>query len=248
MSQLRYPSRRGAALLLVLATLIVAVTAAATLARLASTGKTQRVVATRSIVADDLLRAAEAPILNWLASQSSNIVFPPDATSPEVEVLHDFWVIETSEHELHITAWDQCGMVPVDVARSGSPLRLALPGEVKRVLDQVLIPRDQPAGLDWFLWACQLNERLRVFPEPVESRPVIFEQAGGENEKPPHQPLLDEPPADPPDAVAVGEYIATHNPGRINVNTAPMEVVQAALRLASRGGLEATGDLRTGWR
>ena len=67
---------------------------------------------------------------------------------------------------------------------------------------------------------------------------MIFEQAGGENEKPPHQPLLDEPPADPPDAVAVGEYIATHNPGRINVNTAPMEVVQAALRLASRGGLE----------
>lgn len=238
MTQLRYPSRRGAALLLVLATLILAVTASATLARVTSTVKLNHEFTHRTAIADDLLRAAQPPILTWLASKSSTVVLPPEATSSQVQVLHDAWVIDAIEHELRITAWDQCGMVPVDVARSGSPLRLVLPAEVKRVLDQVTIRSDQPAGLDWYLWACQMNERLRVFPEPSDPRPVIFEQAGGEDQKPPHQPLLDEPPAGLPDSVAVGEYIATHNPGRINVNTAPMEVVQAALRLAGRGGLE----------
>ncbi len=239
MSQLRYPSRRGAALLIVLATLILAVTASATLARMTSTAKLNHEFAHRTAVADDLLRAAEAPILTWLTSQSSNIVLPPDVASPEVDVLHDFWVIETTEHELHITAWDQCGMVPVDVARSGSPLRLALPAKVKRVLDQVTIRSDQTPGLDLFTAAHQLTKRTNVFPKPDGSQPMVFERAGGQEPTP---PPAESSPAERPAALSIppviGAYVATHNPGRINVNTAPMELVEAALRLAGRGGLE----------
>jgi hypothetical protein len=32
--------------------------------------------------------------------------------------------------------------------------------------------------------------------------------------------------------------VGTHHSGRININTAPIELVEAALRLAGRGGLE----------
>lgn len=240
------PSRRGAALLLVLATLIVAITAAATLARLASTAKTQRVVAMHSIVADDLLRAAQPPILNWLASKSSTVVLPPDATSPQVQVLHDVWVIDAIDHELRITAWDQCGMVPISVARSGSPLRLALPDEVKRVLDQVTISRDQPPGLDLFLAVQHTRVAIGVFPKPTGSEPLVFERAGGQEPTP---PPAESSPAEQPAALSIppviGAYLATHNPGRINVNTAAMELVEAALRLAGRGGLEHIVAART---
>ncbi|MCH8151424.1 MAG: hypothetical protein IH830_03510 [Planctomycetes bacterium] len=241
------PTRRGAALLLVLATLIVAITAAATLARLASTVKTQRIVATRTIVADDLLRAAEAPILAWLASKSSTVVLPPEATSPQVQVLHDAWVIDATDHELRITAWDQCGMVPINVARSGSPLRLALPTDVKRVLDQVTIPRDQPAGLDLFLAARHTGGAIGVFPKPTRSPPMVFKRASGEDSSPQVQSESTPPgiSASEPSGVGLGAYLATHNPGRINVNTAAMDLVEAALRLAGRGGLEQIIAART---
>lgn len=241
------PTRRAAALLLVLATLIVAITAAATLARLASTAKTQRVAATRTIVADDLLRATHPPILAWLASKSSTVVLPPEATSPQVQVLHDVWIIDAIEHELRITAWDQCGMVPISVARSGSPLRLALPAEVKRVLDQVTIRSDQTPGLDLFLAARHTDGTIGIFPKPTGSEPLVFQRTGGKDSSPPVQSESIPPgtSASEPSAVGLGAYLATHNPGRINVNTAAMELVEAALRLAGRGGLEHIVAART---
>jgi hypothetical protein len=36
-----------------------------------------------------------------------------------------------------------------------------------------------------------------------------------------------------------GAYVATHNPGHLNVSTAPLVLLEAALRDAGRGGLEA---------
>ena len=120
MSDRPHPSRQGAALLIVLATLVLAVTASATVARIASTAKARRAIVERTAIADDLLVAAEVPILSWLAVESAAVVLPPEAATPEVEVLHDTWVIEDREYGLRITAWDQCGMVPVEVGRSGS--------------------------------------------------------------------------------------------------------------------------------
>lgn len=233
MNQRRPPSRRGAALLVVLAALIVVTTLSVTLARLASTSKAGQILAQRSVVADDLLRAVDAPILAWLASDSSTVVLPPDATSPRVGVLHDSWVAGDDEHELHVTAWDQCGMVPIGVARSGSPLRLAVPAEVLRVLDQVSLAPNQPAGLDLVLAVAArgASARIDVFPEAVESQPIIFGP-------PPDQAAPGQQSRGEPGPLACGAYVATHNPGRINVNTAPVDLIEAALRLAGRGGLE----------
>ncbi len=237
MSQPPSESRRGAALLIVLATLILAVTASATLARLASTAKVKRIVAHRSVVADDLRGAVEAPILQWLASKSASVVLTPDSAIPQVDVLHDYWIAEGTKHGLHISGWDQCGMVPINVARSGSPLRLALPAQVRRVLDRATLPSDQPLGLDLFSSPRRTDQRIGVFPTHGPSQPMIF--GPGRDGEPLAQSLSSsEEQAGASITPAVGEFVATHNPGRINVNTAPMVLVEAALRLAGRGGME----------
>lgn len=237
------PIRRGAALLIVLAALILTVTASVSLARLASTTKMQRKLDRAAILADDLLRATEAPILTWLESESAQVVLPPEAESPRIGVLHDTWSNGNLAYELVITAWDQCGMVPIQLARSGSPLRVALPADVRRALDQVKIKPDEPPGLDLFLArVISTNGDMSVFPRSLQTQPLVFKDPFAPSAAP---PSVDDDPSqvDPPAAStlpAVGAFVATHSggEGRINVNTAPPDVVRHALRAAGRGGLE----------
>ena len=204
------PTRRGAALLIVLATLVLVVVSAATLARVASTARTSRLLTDCEVTADDLLRAAQAPILHWLTSESATVVLPADSLWPCIRVLHDSWVVHGTDYELCVSAWDQCGMVPAQVARSGSPLRAGLPEQVRKILDEVVIPRGQVPGLDLYLNEAQ---GLQVFPNAASDDAVDL-------------PL------------AIGAYVATHPSGRININTAPIELVEAALRAAGRGDRE----------
>ncbi len=232
------PSQRGAALLIVLATLILVVGASVTIAAAASTHRLARKLARQTLVADDLLRAAEAPIMAWLGAESQRVVLPPHAAAPQVEVLHDVFAVDATRSELRITAWDQCGMVPVDAARSGSPLRLALPADVRQCLDRLTIPESVAPGLDLFLPVVEPGGVVSVFPVPADTEPLRFAASG--------EAVLPEPaPASEhgslkaaSERLGIGSCVATHNPGLINVNTAPAEVLEAALRHAGRGGLE----------
>ena len=243
MTNCNRPIRRGAALLIVLAALILTVTASVSLARLASTMKVQRKFDRAAIVADDLLRAAESPIIAWLESESAQVVLPPEVESPRIGVLHDTWTDGKRSYELDITAWDQCGMIPINLARSGSPLRLALPADVRRALDHVKIKPNEPPGLDLFLGRVISSDGdMRVFPRSLHTQPLVFKDPFAPSAAP---PSVDNGPsqADPPAAStvpAVGALVATHSGGgsRINVNTAPPDVVKHALRAAGRGGLE----------
>ncbi len=203
--------RRGGALLLVLAALVLVTTASVSLLRLAVTAQAAEVAGRESRIADDLLCAAEAPILDWLSTQAGDVVLAPDVAVPQVAVLEQSWSVDDVECGLQITAWDQCGMVPVDLARSGSPLRLSLPEEVRRALDGVNLQSAAPAGLDLFLGQ-PVDEQVAVFPAPDDAAP---------------------------ETVALGALVATHNPNVINVNTAPPHVLEAALGVTGRGGLEA---------
>src|SRR5688572_7075395 len=115
---------RGAALLIVLAALVLAVSASASIARLASTAKLRRQFDDRSQRADELLHAVEAPIAHWLRTQSAAVVLPIDSETPAVEVLHHRLPRHgNDELVLQIWAFDQCGMAAISIARSGSPLR-----------------------------------------------------------------------------------------------------------------------------
>lgn len=234
---------RAAALLIVLVALILVVTASTTIARIASTVKVRRQFDARIVRADDLLEAAEQPILHWLNTKSASIVLPLDAAQPSADVLHDWIVIGNGDDDLRlrIQAFDQCGMAPIEVARSGSPVRLALPQDVLSALDQLILEPGQKPGLDLIVQSTSGGDEnnyandLAVFPDCRPVSPICYgEQAIEQNETSYRSDLA---PQTGPQS-AIGSSIATHNPGLININTAPIDLVEAAMRASNTGGLE----------
>jgi hypothetical protein len=150
----------------VLATLVLAITASVSVAEVAATSRARRVVAERLAIAEALRRSAEAPIQSWLGD-SGSIVLPPDSAAPMVRVLDDRWTAGDVELALGITAWDQCGLVPLATAGTASPLRLVLPEAARRALDGVDGSSEGPPGLDLLGGA-----GMRVYPAPDEPGPV----------------------------------------------------------------------------
>lgn len=234
MTHARRPTRRGVALLLVLGALIVSVTAAATLARVAATTKMQRRADLATAGAHDLLHALEAPIRHWLATDSAHVVLSPETVEPRVEVLNETWTVGGTVFEVTVTAWDQCGMVPIERARSGSPLRLALSPEARDVLDRVNVPSREPAGLDHFAAALTPVDGLQLFPAGSMGAPTRYSAPDVVPDAETRRVIVEQAP--PP--VAIGAILATHNPMRVNVNTAPVELLEAACRATGRGGVE----------
>lgn len=205
----RSSSSRGAALLLVLAVLVVAVTALAPLAQLSSQTLRDRRIRIDSAVADDLMHASAAPITRWLNEESFRVVLPPRAPSPALLILEDTWSAAGTEVRLAITAYDQLAMVPIQLIGVDRLLTMSLPDDV-----QDLAPSTR-SGLDLLRGR---HSSRPVFPAP---------HADGR--------------------LALGELVSTHNPPgnrvapsgdapAINVNTAPMPLVEAALLAAGRGG------------
>jgi len=233
---------RGVALLIVLATLVLAISASVTLVRVASTARLREQVQDRVAAVDGLLDAAEGidgPIQHWLEHDAGQIVLPIDSKSPAVAVLNDHWMDPRSgdRNELRITAFDQLGMVPWRLVRSGSPLRLTLPAEILHVLDQELVERGAEhrlLGLDQ--WAVREQDSICRFPASLEGDAMSFGDAAGTSNE-----FWEEGQSSFP---AIGGVLATHPstdalaPAIINVNTAPIPLIQAAMRMAGRDGIE----------
>lgn len=221
--------RRGVALLIVLAALVLVLSATAVLVRAASAAKLNQKIDVSTRIADDLLEAADAPIVDWLTTQAASVVIDPAHPSPQVQILDHRWRMAEHDCELAITAWDQLGMAPIQLARSGSPMRLALPPEALQQLDQLELAPDSKPGLDLLEDA---------FPQPRRSKAVVFGYSA---------PVESSTPANlqsnalAASATRLGELVATHNrdPVRINANTAPIELLEAAFRASGRGGIES---------
>lgn len=229
-------NRRGAALLVVLATLILVMTTSVSLVNIASTNKLNRKLNQTTKQADDLLTASNDAIISWLSKEAGQVVLPPEMLEPRLDVLHDAWNINDTNCELRITAWDQCGMVPIDLARAGSLMRIALASEVKSAIDLVKIKRNQQPGLDQFIMEYSGGEKLRVFPLPRKSQPLVFinhlDATNAEDGSSQLRYQIENSSA------SIGSVIATHSNNTINLNTAPIKVIEQALRSAGRGGLE----------
>lgn len=211
-------ARRGIALLLVLATLVLAATAAAGLARAATAARLSSESAAEAALADRLLHAAEPAILDWLHRHAGRIVLPPDAPSPRYTVLDDPLGLAGRECRLTITAFDQCGMASATV-RFG-PVDATLP---PRVRDAVAVAGDvlaESPGLDLLAAMGQ----SRAFP----SSHMVRELAPGEVLAT-HNP-------------ARGSATPT-----VNVNTAPVPLL-AAVYGARGLGLDAILEARAAGR
>ena len=203
------PARRAVALLLVVAALAIVAVGAAALAAMASSARAASSLDRSEAIAGELLVAARAPIDRWLSRDAASTALPPDAAMPATGIVDESWQLDGVEMELRVTAFDQLGMVSWDHARGGSILRLVLPEDVVEAVSET--PTEVPAGLD--LVAARSGRR--VFPLA---------------------PALE--PGGPP---ALGALVSTHasSPARINVNTAPAELLEQAFRAAGRGGADA---------
>jgi hypothetical protein len=229
-NRFRATSARGVALLIVLAALILIVTASVSFARLASTDRLRKSFNDRTLMADELLHASEAAIMHWLQEQSANALLPPDALLPAIEVLHDIIVTDRDSITIKIWAFDQCGMAPLEAVQAGLPIRLALPQEVMIAVDALTIDEKENLGLDLFsLPDGDDASELRIFPLCGESEPVTV----GKSQPSPFQKIQE-----PVQTVCVGAHVATHNKSFINVNTAPIDLIDAAMRTAGRSGVE----------
>ncbi|MFG0282918.1 MAG: hypothetical protein ACF8R7_00710 [Phycisphaerales bacterium JB039] len=200
---------RAAALLITLAAIALVTASLAALASSASIAGAAHRASRRAAMADDLLLASDAAVSDWLRRQSARIGLPLDAAAPRAAILVESFDLAGQTATLTMTGWDQQGMVPVALGRSGSPLRLTLPAEAQRALD-AMMDVAEPYGVD------QLDA--------ISQRPA-FPDATGRGRP------------------ALGALIATHAGRRdiaaININTAPLALLQAAMREAGAGGLEA---------
>lgn len=241
---------RGAALLWTLAVLILTLTATLSVARLAATAAAQRNLDHAQDFADTLLPAAEAAIVDWLQHSSSKVILPPDIDQPQSLVLDDLLTIDDRQLRLTITAFDQCGMMPLRAVIDGSPLRLAVDDQVLRVVDAAGlddIAADEPLGLDRLATS---NEHT-VFPRRMGSdqadqstrQPAVFTAPDSQI---PSSIALTETIPTSGDEIPLGAILATHTSrtGPINVNTAREWLLEAALRQAGRGGLDQILDNR----
>lgn len=211
--------RRGIALLLVLALLVLIVPLAVGLAQRASVAALNDKVTHHEVMAGSLREQIESgPLATWLSRDSSRIVLPPEARTPRVEILRESWVLDDVECEVRLTAWDQCGMAPLHLVRNGSPLRSALPAAILQRLDaSAWATLSEPFGLD-------------QFSAPVDSTAFI-----------PGGVLSAFPSGGDADVHALGAWVTTHpvgSSGSINVNTAPLPLIEAVMSQAGRGGIE----------
>lgn len=238
--------RRGAALLLTLAAVTIIVTACAALARLSVASSLNKSLSYKQSICRDLLTVADAPIEAWLERDSHAVVLAPDVTEPRVEVLHDLIHLDGVTLELHIAAWDQCGMAPLSLTKRGSLLRGALPEQIIRAIDSTRGAAggsvDPSPGLDLF-------DRSNPYPQSPTTEPRVFGPTGN---------WASLGSGKYRSAPALGALVATHNPpgqergsktqtstpGAINLNTAPMPLIEAAMRMAGRRGIERIRDAR----
>lgn len=211
--------RRGVALLLVLAMIILIVPIAVGFTQRAGLADFEQRLSVQERVANSVRAQVEAgPLRIWLAEESGRVVIDLEAKTPRVGVLDERWQFDDCRYEIRITAWDQCGMAPWSALTAGSPLRAVIPGGILERLDlaESISQRSKPAGLDQFgidPFTLDHSALRSAFPSPDEE-----------------------------DGLSIGAWIATHpvsESGSINVNTAPLLLVESAMAVAGRGGIEA---------
>ena len=117
-------TRRGAAMLIVLMTMTVLIAGTAIIARMRTTNQLISKHATDRIYAQDLVYAAESPIIEWLRENSSHAVVNPDLPAPMIQVLDDRVKLDTQTVRIQITAWDQSGMIPLNANELGLEMDL----------------------------------------------------------------------------------------------------------------------------
>lgn len=213
----RPADHRGIALLLVLVALVLSVTAAAGLARVAATARLRHDAEASTHLTRDLLKASEAPILDWLHRHAGRMVLPPETVSPRFLVLDDAITLRGLACRITITAFDQCGMAPT--AQAEAHLSATLPGDAQRLVARAGDEWNEHPGLD--LLTAVRSGTASVFPEQGATDRI----AVGE-------------------CLATHNPSRRDRPATLNVNTAPFDLVAAVYAANDLGSTDAIVDAR----
>lgn len=225
-------TRRAFALLAVLAAVVIIMAALAGV--IAALGSARRQAACTDD-ADHLLDALEAGerlACGWVAGDAAAVVLPPAGGS--VPLVHDRWITEDGEGDLTVVMYDGCGGVPVTGDALRSPLRLALP------------PDWQGLAASEALSPIEVLERL-VVPPGRRRFPSLSAGPAMTWTGPGVSPVAvtaggDDPGL--PGAPSLAEVIAPFADNRININTAPVELLRVAFTELGLGGVDAVIDRR----
>ncbi len=174
------PARRGAALLLVLAMLVIAVSSATVLVSVAGTHRARAESLQTTNSANQLLAAADPRIQAWLG-RSRSVVLPIEAPIPAVEVIDDRWTSGDIDYRIRITAFDQCGMLPIELASSSSPLRLVIDPVALDAVRDLEGAKANPTGLDQVISAAMPIYPLRSGDQPAVGALIATHPTGGVN-------------------------------------------------------------------
>lgn len=228
-------TRRGAALRLVLVALVLGVAAATVAAQALSTRLLAERTREGARIAERAVDAALVPVEEWLRTGSARVVLPPDAESPAVAVLDHAIALDGRTVRVRATAFDERGMLAWGLARGSGALAGALPSDVRSRLAAADLRKGEQAGLDLI---AKDASRAR-FPPQLGSAALSFGGATSDRAR-----------TDATDAVAIGALVATHGDDdpAINVNTAPLELLRRADRLAQRDVADAVAQARAGGR
>ena len=99
-------------MLLVLMTCTVLIVGVTIIARVQASSSIASTQALSLVRCDQLITAAEQPIMQWLVERSGSSTVDPSLGSPIVKVHDDLLVLDNSRIRVQITAWDQQGMWP----------------------------------------------------------------------------------------------------------------------------------------
>jgi hypothetical protein len=204
-------TRRGLALLLVLATLVIVVPALALLsARAAALSRTYH-QNQLSGCADASLPSIQARIEVWLVQDSTTVVLPLESMQPALVVDQISWMYRGQPAAVQITAFDLMGMLSVRTTRN-TPLGQHVYRQYAADLRRVPLDQANSLGLDG--WA-------RMFSMHSETS---------------WYPSMAKPPT--PGALIAFDLPSNYNTQTLNMNTTPWTLIQAVAQYALLGSLE----------
>lgn len=226
-------SRRGVALLLALAAVVIVLSAlGATLTTLHS-AVDDSIIAHRDDHLFDELATGELLARAWITRQSQVAVCP--VTGCGITIADDQLITGTGSGHLRVTLYDGLAGIPAHLAYLGSPLRFALPPAFIGITVPHIAPLSGATDLLELIDVTSGNPR---FPVPVDGTlhvwqsddaPVTVMSAAGSGTIP---------------QLSLTDVISVHSDGRININTAREELIRQAYTLLNLGDPQPLLDQR----
>jgi len=226
-------SRRGVALLLALAALVIVLSAlGATLTTLHS-AVDDSIIAHRDDHLLDDLATGDQLARTWIARHGQTAVAPLNGRG--IAIADDEMVVDSGQGHLRVTLYDGLAGIPAHLAYLGSPLRFALPPAFIGITIPHIAP---PSGATDLLELIDLTSGIPRFPIPIDGTPQVWQTD--------NTPVngMSQAGSGPTPQLSLAEVLSMHSDGRINLNTAREELIRQTFKILNLGDPQPLLDQR----